>query len=31
MKKHVEYNHVALLKIFLEDAAFEVHKSPIYH
>jgi hypothetical protein len=31
IKKHVEYDHVALLKIFLEDATFEVSKSPIYH
>jgi hypothetical protein len=31
MKKHVEYDHVALLKIFLKNATFEVPKSPIYH
>ncbi len=30
MKKHVEYDHVVLLKILLKDAALEVPKSPLY-
>ncbi len=30
MKKHVEFCHDALLKIFLKDEAFEVPKSPLY-
>ncbi len=30
MKKHVEFDHVDLLKIFLEDAIFEFPKSPLY-
>jgi hypothetical protein len=31
MKNHVESNHVALLKIFLEDATFVFPKSALYH
>jgi hypothetical protein len=30
MKKHVEYDHVVLLKILLKDATLEVPKSPLY-
>jgi hypothetical protein len=31
MEKHVESYHVPLLKIFLEDATFNVPKSPFHH
>jgi hypothetical protein len=31
MEKHVESDHVPLLKIFVKDAAFKVSKSPLHH